>query len=159
MRQHRQDTTDPIRLNVMVGRCAQWTRPGLLLLGDAAHPMSPVRAQGVNLALRDAIVTANHLVSALQTGDPAAVDTATQRVQTERLPEVVRSQTLQLRESESLDDIRNATWKLSLAQQLAPMVGRLPVASTVAQWAWLFRQRDLRFGSVPVQLDPQLAPH
>ena len=157
MRQHRDETTEPIRLNVLVGRCDQWTVPGLLLLGDAAHPMSPVRAQGVNLALRDAIVAANRLVPVLKSGDGAAVDGAAQAVQDDRMPEVVRSQTLQLRESKSLDDIREATWKLALAQQLAPVVGRLPVISTIAQRAWLLRQHDLRFGSTTVKLDPQLA--
>ncbi|MEO0540549.1 MAG: FAD-dependent monooxygenase [Cyanobacteria bacterium P01_A01_bin.105] len=148
MQTHRAAVSAPVRLNVMVGRCPQWRVPGGLLLGDAAHPMSPVRAQGVNLALRDAIVAANHLVPALRSGQAKAIDAATAAIQTERMPEVVRSQTLQLRESESLNDIRNATWKLALAQRLVPLVGKLPIA----QWAWLFRQRQLRFGVTPVQL-------
>ncbi|MEL6137962.1 MAG: FAD-dependent monooxygenase [Cyanobacteria bacterium J06628_6] len=144
---HQEQVSEPIRLNVIVGRCGSWTVPGLLLLGDAAHPMSPVRAQGVNLALRDAIVAANHLIPALRENN-TAVDRAARQVQDERLPEVVRSQTLQLRESASLNDIRNATWKLTLAQYLAPILGRLPIV----QRAWLARQHDLRFGSVTVQL-------
>lgn len=56
----------PIRLSVVVGRCPVWHKPGVLLLGDAAHPMSPVRAQGINLALRDVIVAANYLVPILK---------------------------------------------------------------------------------------------
>ena len=50
---HVVDFPDP---NVIVGRCTSWSRQGLLLLGDAAHPMAPIRAQGINLALRDVIV-------------------------------------------------------------------------------------------------------
>lgn len=72
--------------------------PGLLLLGDAAHPMSPVGAQGINLALRDALVAANRLLPALQGGvDPADLDRAALLVQNERLPEIAEIQTLQRR--------------------------------------------------------------
>jgi 2-polyprenyl-6-methoxyphenol hydroxylase-like FAD-dependent oxidoreductase len=51
----------PERLPVRVGWAPRWHSPGLLLLGDAAHPMSPVRAQGINMALRDALVAAQLL--------------------------------------------------------------------------------------------------
>src|SRR6185503_18483078 len=60
--------THPFLLDVICDRLERWTVPGLLLLGDAAHPMSPVGAQGINIALRDALVAANHLIPAL-TGD------------------------------------------------------------------------------------------
>ena len=65
-----------MRLPVRVGLCPQWQRPGLLLLGDAAHPMSPLRAQGINMALRDALVAARQLGPALLDGEPGAIDVA-----------------------------------------------------------------------------------
>ena len=52
----------PLRLAVRSGLAPRWQRPGLLLLGDAAHPMSPLRAQGLNMALRDALVAAERLL-------------------------------------------------------------------------------------------------
>jgi flavin-dependent dehydrogenase len=76
---------------VLVGRAPEWSAPGMLLLGGAAHPMSPVRAQGINLALRDAVVAANHLVPVLRgDGEASALDTACRAVQAEREPEIAR---------------------------------------------------------------------
>ena len=58
--------------------------------------MSPVAAQGINIALRDAIVAANHLVPVLkQTRDSDRVDGAIQRIEHERTPELARRQRLQ----------------------------------------------------------------
>ncbi|WP_052128609.1 FAD-dependent oxidoreductase [Neosynechococcus sphagnicola] len=46
----------------------QWYRPGLLLIGDAAHVMSPVAGVGINYAIQDAVVAANSLSAALKAG-------------------------------------------------------------------------------------------
>jgi 2-polyprenyl-6-methoxyphenol hydroxylase-like FAD-dependent oxidoreductase len=55
-------------LTVQVDRLRQWYRPGLLCIGDAAHAMSPVGGVGINLAIQDAVATANLLVASLRAG-------------------------------------------------------------------------------------------
>jgi 2-polyprenyl-6-methoxyphenol hydroxylase-like FAD-dependent oxidoreductase len=96
LRAHRQEITQPFLLDVVCDRLVRWTAPGLLLIGDAAHPMSPVGGQGINIALRDAIVAANHLVPVLRrSGSASEIDAAAQRVQAERQPEVTQIQAQQ----------------------------------------------------------------
>ena len=55
-------------LTVAVNRLERWYRPGLLLIGDAAHAMSPIGGVGINLAIQDAVAAANVLVPALRRG-------------------------------------------------------------------------------------------
>ena len=55
-------------LTVSVDRLTRWSKPGLLCIGDAAHAMSPVGGVGINLAIQDAVATANLLASPLRTG-------------------------------------------------------------------------------------------
>jgi 2-polyprenyl-6-methoxyphenol hydroxylase-like FAD-dependent oxidoreductase len=58
---------EPIKLlTVQVDRLRQWYRPGLLCIGDAAHAMSPVGGVGINLAIQDAVATANLLTAPLR---------------------------------------------------------------------------------------------
>jgi 2-polyprenyl-6-methoxyphenol hydroxylase-like FAD-dependent oxidoreductase len=52
-------------LTVRVDRLRQWYRPGLLCIGDAAHAMSPIGGVGINLAIQDAVATANILAEPL----------------------------------------------------------------------------------------------
>jgi len=53
--------------NVLFGRVKKWYQPGLLLIGDAAHVMSPVGGVGINYAVQDAVATANILTKPLLT--------------------------------------------------------------------------------------------
>jgi 2-polyprenyl-6-methoxyphenol hydroxylase-like FAD-dependent oxidoreductase len=55
-------------LTVKVDRLRHWCREGLLCIGDAAHAMSPVGGVGINLAIQDAVATANILGPALREG-------------------------------------------------------------------------------------------
>jgi 2-polyprenyl-6-methoxyphenol hydroxylase-like FAD-dependent oxidoreductase len=48
-------------LTVAIDRLSEWSRPGLLCIGDAAHAMSPIGGVGINLAIQDAVATANLL--------------------------------------------------------------------------------------------------
>jgi 2-polyprenyl-6-methoxyphenol hydroxylase-like FAD-dependent oxidoreductase len=53
-------------LPVRITTVDRWTEPGLLLIGDAAHVISPVGGNGINLALADAAEAANQLVGPLR---------------------------------------------------------------------------------------------
>jgi 2-polyprenyl-6-methoxyphenol hydroxylase-like FAD-dependent oxidoreductase len=55
-------------LDVRLDRLRRWYRDGLLLIGDAAHAMSPVGGVGINLAVADAVATARLLAPALRSG-------------------------------------------------------------------------------------------
>ncbi|MCP9776169.1 FAD-dependent monooxygenase [Cyanobium sp. WAJ14-Wanaka] len=88
----------PRRLSVQVGQAERWWRPGLLLLGDAAHPMSPVRAQGINMALKDAWIASQELVPALL-GAEHHLDQALACIEARRRPEISKLQALQAEEA------------------------------------------------------------
>lgn len=70
-------------LTVVVDRLLKWYRPGLLCIGDAAHAMSPVGGVGINLAIQDAVATANLLAFKLAAGLVATDDL--EKVQRRRL--------------------------------------------------------------------------
>jgi 2-polyprenyl-6-methoxyphenol hydroxylase-like FAD-dependent oxidoreductase len=65
------DWNDVSLLTVAVDRLQEWARPGLLCIGDAAHAMSPIGGVGINLAIQDAVATANLLGQALRRGTPS----------------------------------------------------------------------------------------
>lgn len=80
-------------LTVQINRLEQWYAPGLLIIGDAAHAMSPVGGVGINLAIQDAVATANLLAGPLRRGD-VSVDTLA-AVQARRAPAARKTQRLQ----------------------------------------------------------------
>jgi 2-polyprenyl-6-methoxyphenol hydroxylase-like FAD-dependent oxidoreductase len=55
-------------LDVQLNRLRRWYSDGVLCIGDAAHAMSPVGGVGINLAIQDAVATANILVPRLTRG-------------------------------------------------------------------------------------------
>jgi 2-polyprenyl-6-methoxyphenol hydroxylase-like FAD-dependent oxidoreductase len=63
------DWNDVSLLTVKVDRLMQWSRPGLLCIGDAAHAMSPVGGVGINLAIQDAVAAANLMAAKLAAGN------------------------------------------------------------------------------------------
>jgi 2-polyprenyl-6-methoxyphenol hydroxylase-like FAD-dependent oxidoreductase len=63
------DSWDKVKLlSVQINHLERWSRPGLLCIGDAAHAMSPVGGIGINIAVQDAVATANLLTEPLRTG-------------------------------------------------------------------------------------------
>lgn len=66
---------EPVKLlTVQVDRLRDWCRPGLLCIGDAAHAMSPIGGVGINLAIQDAVATANLLAGLLRRGAVTPAD-------------------------------------------------------------------------------------
>ncbi|MEL6813406.1 MAG: FAD-dependent oxidoreductase [Cyanobacteria bacterium J06598_3] len=147
-RQHKDSLEGPIYLDVQVGCCPQWSIPGLLLLGDAAHPMAPNRAQGINMALRDAIVVANHL-SAID-DRPITADTLA-AIQSERQPEIEAVQKMQLAEWQKVELISTPGVPYWGFKAIASTFGRFKFAQNI----WLHEQKGLREGVLPVQLQSE----
>jgi 2-polyprenyl-6-methoxyphenol hydroxylase-like FAD-dependent oxidoreductase len=74
---------EPIKLlTVRIDRLVKWYRPGLLCIGDAAHAMSPIGGVGINLAIQDAVATANLLCDRLARNTVSLADL--ERVQLRR---------------------------------------------------------------------------
>jgi 2-polyprenyl-6-methoxyphenol hydroxylase-like FAD-dependent oxidoreductase len=146
-RQNAQTIERPVLLTVVVGRCPRWCVPGLLLLGDSAHPMSPIRAQGINMALRDVIVATNYLVPLLLSkaghGD---IDAVLPQIQAEREPEIMRVQQLQSQEAAQAELLGKNPLLVTLLSKLAFLL-RKPVRQS-----WLNRQIQLRQGVSQVKL-------
>ena len=81
-------------LTVAVDRLTQWFRPGMLCIGDAAHAMSPIGGVGINLAIQDAVATANILGEKLRQG--TVTEDALRAVQRRRTFPTRATQRLQL---------------------------------------------------------------
>ena len=142
----------PIFLDVRVGCCAQWSVPGLLLIGDAAHPMAPNRAQGINMALRDAIVVTNHFVQSVEQSSENISGHRTtdvfRAIQAERQPEVEAVQKMQLAEWRKVAFISQAGLPYQGFKAIASLFGRFQFAQNI----WLHEQKGLREGVRPVSL-------
>jgi 2-polyprenyl-6-methoxyphenol hydroxylase-like FAD-dependent oxidoreductase len=85
-------------LTVQADRLTQWYKPGLLLIGDAAHVMSPVGGNGINYAIMDAVATSNLLTAPLQAGHVTPGDLARVQKRRERPVQMIQAIVNQLQE-------------------------------------------------------------
>ncbi|WP_010229907.1 MULTISPECIES: FAD-dependent oxidoreductase [unclassified Pseudonocardia] len=140
------DLNDATLLSVDISRVPVWHRPGLLLLGDAAHVISPVGGNGILMAAQDALAAANHLVPALRAGTPG--DDVLAAVQAEREPAIVTVQDQQVRVERTVARARERGRAVTPPGFLR-LLTRLPAV----------RRRSARrnaYGPVPVHPTPEL---
>ncbi|MGD1913186.1 MAG: FAD-dependent monooxygenase [Rivularia sp. (in: cyanobacteria)] len=145
---HAETIEKPIKLSVVVGLCPCWHTPGVILLGDAAHPMSPIRAQGINVALRDVIVATNYLVPLLLSeAENKEIDRVLSQIQKERVPEIIRIQQLQKEEGR-----QNKLFpkNIFIRKQFFRLIRLL---SKAIRQSWIQRQHKMRRGVTRVKLE------
>jgi 2-polyprenyl-6-methoxyphenol hydroxylase-like FAD-dependent oxidoreductase len=120
-------------LTVALDRLERWHSPGLLVIGDAAHAMSPIGGVGINVAIQDAVAAANILAGPMAAGaDP---DPLLAKVQARRLPAVRLIQAFQdaaqrrvvSRLLERREGPLTPAWQLRLLDRFRPL-RRLPAA-------------------------------
>jgi 2-polyprenyl-6-methoxyphenol hydroxylase-like FAD-dependent oxidoreductase len=122
------DWNDVSLLTVKVDRLKKWSRPGLLCIGDAAHAMSPVGGVGINLAIQDAVATANIVAARLAAGSLA--DSDLESVQRRRDFPTRATQWLQIAiQNRVIKNVLTASTPISLP---------LPL-KLLRRWPWLRR--------------------
>ena len=117
-------------LSVESSRCPLWHKPGLLLIGDAAHVMSPVGGVGINYAIQDAVATANVLSGPLKAGKVSDEDLAEVQRQREWPTRTIQAfqSFLQQRLIAGVlqsQQVSNIPWQLRLLTRI-PIVRDLP---------------------------------
>ena len=99
------------------------------------------------MALRDALVAANHLCPVLTRGnDTAAIDAAAQRVAEERMPEIMAIQEHQRKQTQTF--LRSGRFSSRLAMRFLPFLAKSRLLRLLLE----NRLRALQHGVVPVRL-------
>jgi hypothetical protein len=130
------DWSDVKLLTIRADSLRKWYRPGLVCIGDAAHAMSPVGGVGINLAIQDAVASANILV------DVRALPDARCPLRSERRCRVLRASGKAV-----------STWPLAIAVDAGAMEIQLwegatpPVRAAASDSFWSTLAAFARYGS------------
>jgi 2-polyprenyl-6-methoxyphenol hydroxylase-like FAD-dependent oxidoreductase len=116
-------------LSVTVDRLAEWCRPGLLFIGDAAHAMSPIGGVGINLAVQDAVAAANILAGPLRRKSTTLADL--RRVQKRRAFPTWATQAMQVAIHNNVIDPMLASGKTPTPPALLRLAQRWPLLQRI----------------------------
>jgi 2-polyprenyl-6-methoxyphenol hydroxylase-like FAD-dependent oxidoreductase len=113
-------------LTVTVDRLEKWDRPGLLVIGDAAHAMSPIGGVGINLAVQDAVAAANLLAAPMVAGEDP--DPLLHKVHDRRIRAVKLTQGMQkLAQDAIIAPLLSSTTPLDGPPLAARLLDRIPL--------------------------------
>jgi monooxygenase len=110
-------------LDVFAGCAGSWVADGLVLIGDAAHTHSPIGAQGINLAIQDAVGLHPVLLASLRERDASA--TFLGRFAARRRPDIDRIMKIQRVQSKAMLSAGGAAARLRPV--LARVVSHTPI--------------------------------
>lgn len=119
------DWNDVKLLTVAIDRLNRWSQPGLLCIGDAAHAMSPVGGVGINLAIQDAVASANLLAGKLRQGSPTDADLDLVRQRRLFPVKVIQAMQVQVQNRVINPNLQGGSLKIPLALRL------------INAWPWL----------------------
>ncbi|MCM2414173.1 FAD-dependent monooxygenase [Streptomyces sp. RKAG290] len=131
-------------LDVFSGRAERWADDGLVLIGDAAHTHSPIGAQGINLAVQDAVVLHPLLVEAVGRGDASAAFLS--RFEERRSPDIATMMRIQGLQSKAM--LSTGTFATRVRPKLAGVVRHTPLYGKVL--------RTIAFGNPSVTVAEEL---
>lgn len=136
--------TDLTLLDVFAARAEQWVQDGLVLIGDAAHTHSPLGAQGINLAVQDAVVLHPVLLDAVRRGSASA--SALGAYEQARSGDIDAVMRLQVMQSKGMF----ATGKVAAAirPRVAKAVSRTPLGRRIT--------RRIAFGNPDIRVHEEL---
>ncbi len=147
LRQNKSSMSNQFFLNSVSDCVERWSVPGAMVIGDAAHTMSPVGGQGLNIAMRDAIVSANYLVPIFKkdTLYLKDLDEAIKQIEVDRMKEV---RPIQYKQSIPPKIILNQTLLGSLARRTIALLIKLPFVARVAGK----NNNDFLYGKTKIEL-------
>ena len=147
LRQNKSSISNQFFLNSVSDCVKKWSVPGAMVIGDAAHTMSPVGGQGLNIAMRDAIVSANYLVPVFKkdTLNLKNLDEAIEQIEVDRMKEV---KPIQYKQSIPPKIILNQSLLGNLARRAIALLIKLPfVARAVGK-----NNNDFLYGKTEIEL-------
>jgi len=116
-------------LTVQINRLDRWAREGLLCIGDNAHAMSPAGGVGINLAIQDAVATANLLAEKLRDGPVELHDLHEVQRRREWPTKIIQAVQLLIHRFITVPSAQRQTQKLPLLAKMLlwfPVLRRIP---------------------------------
>jgi 6-methylpretetramide 4-monooxygenase len=145
--EHVRDLKSLTLLDVFSARAERWESDGLVLIGDAAHTHSPLGAQGLNLAIQDAVLLHPVLMRSLGSGDfSAAALSEFSRLRGADIDAVAKMQAMQSKGMFSQGGVA-----AFIRPKAAKLISRTPIGAKIT--------RKIAYGNASIRVDEALLTH